>query len=139
MLPGSLPGVECQLLGRPTNPRRTGLGYARPRASISEPNLPAPTASQRRVRRIVLLEEPIDVRPPDRMIYSTRPKKGLGEDGVEYYLKGPDHAVVAAEALAYELASLVGLCPITDCAKFGGWASFSPVGRFGCARPWRRS
>jgi hypothetical protein len=60
------------------------------------------------VRRIVLVEEPTDVVPPERMIYSTRPKRALGEDGIQYYLKGPDPAVVAAEALAYELGGLVG-------------------------------
>jgi hypothetical protein len=43
------------------------------------------------------------------MIYSTRPRVGTGEDGVVYYLKGPDPAVITAEALAYQLASSVRL------------------------------
>ncbi len=61
------------------------------------------------MKRVVLLEQPAPVEPPDRLIYSTSPRVGTGEDGVTYYLKGPDGAVITAEALAYQLASLVGL------------------------------
>jgi hypothetical protein len=43
------------------------------------------------------------------VIYSTCPKIGTAENGASYYLKGPDAAVVAAEALAYELAGAVNL------------------------------
>ena len=65
------------------------------------------------MRRIVLLDEPVDVRPPDRVIYSTRPKLPTAEDRQAYFLQGPDQGVIAAEALAYELALIVEL-PVPD-------------------------
>jgi hypothetical protein len=65
--------------------------------------------SELRVQWISLDEEPQPVATWGGLIFSTDPHTALGSDGHRYILKGPDPVVVIAEALAYELAAVVGL------------------------------
>lgn len=53
---------------------------------------------------IDLLDEGTDVTAPEDIVYSTKPKKATGADGNSYYVKGPDLNIVAAEAVAHQLA-----------------------------------
>jgi hypothetical protein len=58
---------------------------------------------------ILIVNEPEPVTSPDGLVYSTHPRTALAKDGNLYYLKGPELEVVVAEAVGYELASMVGL------------------------------
>jgi hypothetical protein len=70
------------------------------------------------VRWITIAEVPTAVPPASGLIYSTAPQLGTCiEDSDTYYLKGPDLNVVFAEAVAYQLAALVGL----SVPEFAAW------------------
>jgi hypothetical protein len=43
------------------------------------------------------------------LVYTTAPKKATGLDGFSYFVKGPDLNIVAAEAVAHQLAEGLGL------------------------------
>lgn len=78
--------LDCQLPDRPLS----GLGNSR-------------------MDRIVLREAPVPVTPPNGLVYSTNPQVAAGEDGQDYFLKGPNTQIAFAELASYELANLVGL------------------------------
>jgi hypothetical protein len=58
---------------------------------------------------IVLDEEPTLVESPIGMVYSTKPLTVLAGDGRRYFVKGPATETLVAEAVGYELASMIGL------------------------------
>ena len=58
---------------------------------------------------IDLVDEPRRAHAPNGVIYSTAPRIAHGLDGYQYFIKGPDPAVVIAETLGYLLAGCVGL------------------------------
>src|SRR5688500_14102454 len=61
------------------------------------------------MRWITLDVEPEPVTPLPGLVYSTAPKTSVASDGYRYFIKGPDPAIVIAEALGYTLAELIGL------------------------------
>jgi hypothetical protein len=71
------------------------------------------------VQRVSLLtfDEKV-VAPPD-IIYSTSPRRAVGDDGRPYFIKGPDLEVVFAEITGCVLAREVGL-PVPDVAACYG-------------------
>ncbi len=58
--------------------------------------------------RLVIDEGPV-CSPGGEIVYSTGPRSWVDEQNVSYVVKGPDPAVVVAEAVGYLLARLVGL------------------------------
>jgi hypothetical protein len=61
------------------------------------------------LQRILLLDEPIRVQGPPGFVFSTSPRLATATSGATYVLKGPQKEIVVAEAVAYELAEMVGL------------------------------
>src|SRR5688500_8320006 len=80
---------------------------------------------------------------PQGIVYSTGPRRGVGFDRANYFVKGPENAIVFAELAGCLLASHVGLAvaPARVC-HFGGEmycgsVSVATIGRD--AEPWLRS
>lgn len=79
---------------------------------------------------IDLLDEGTDVVAPDDLVYSTKPKKAVGMDNHNYYIKGPDRNIIVAEAVAHQLAKDLNL----TVPEFGIAARKNDVGPFFASR-----
>ena len=66
---------------------------------------------------ITLVDVPQAIVAPAGVVYSCRPRLAGATDSHEYFIKGPEPAVIFAEVVGYSLAGLAGL----DVPRFGLW------------------
>jgi hypothetical protein len=90
----------------PPNVRRNPLAVLD--KGRSQPDRTCHPCPELLLRTIRVFTEPQDVEAAEGVIYSTKPKCALTEDG-RFVLKGPDIRVVFAESVCYELANQIGL------------------------------